>query len=49
MLDVLGARRMGMRSVRVMKHAKKDDGHHEPDIYIDDITGLPEAITKLEK
>jgi putative hydrolase of the HAD superfamily len=47
-LDVLGAKRMGMKSVQVTKYAKKEDRKHSPDIMIEDIKELPDAIYRLK-
>ena len=47
-LDILGAKKAGMRSVHVTQYALHD-GCCEPDVRIDTISELPAAIDSLEK
>ena len=47
-LDILGAKKAGMRSVHVTQYAMNDDGC-EPDVRIDTIAELPRAIDRLQK
>jgi putative hydrolase of the HAD superfamily len=47
-LDVLGAKKAGMRSVHVTQYALKND-HCEPDARINTLSELPSAIDLLEK
>ena len=47
-LDVLGAKKAGMRSVHVTQYAQHED-HCEPDARIGTISELPAAIDTLEK
>lgn len=46
LLDVVGARRAGIRCVQVMQYAPCDH-HYAPDVAIERIAGLPEAIEAL--
>jgi putative hydrolase of the HAD superfamily len=49
LLDVLGARNAGMRCVRVTRYAHEDDGQYTPDVSIECIEGLAEAVNSLER
>lgn len=47
-LDVFGARRMGMKCIQVTRYAMKDDRKHIPDIYLDSLFDLRNALSALE-
>ena len=49
LLDVLGARYAGMRSVHVTRYAPAGDGYYLPDIAIEHISELPKAIDALAR
>lgn len=48
-LDVLGARRAGMRCIQVTRYAHKDDRLHKPDIYAESLKDVPDAVSVLQR
>jgi FMN phosphatase YigB (HAD superfamily) len=49
LLDVLGAREAGMRSVQVTRHRNTDFRQYRPDASIGSISDLPKAIDDLKR
>lgn len=47
-LDVLGAKRAGMRAIQVIEYAGTDDRKHAPDAYIETIRDVADAISGIE-
>jgi HAD superfamily hydrolase (TIGR01509 family) len=49
LLDVLGARRAGIRCVQVTQYAPDGHGEHVPDVSIERISGLAGAIEAMQR
>jgi putative hydrolase of the HAD superfamily len=47
-LDVLGARNAGLRAIQVTSHAASVPEGQRPDATIANLTGLPDAVARLD-